>query len=378
MANWALPGLSSVGARILQHQDNVEHCWIWKSTSKRWPVSVEIHPTNRCNLRCLFCSFRNTRHGEVLSSKAFSRLIDSLLKCRPILKSVVFSGGGEPSIHPFLPEAVNRLSSGGIDVGIISNGVHMNKQLFHAYLRCTWIRFSLTVPLQMVYSRMISPHKQYNFHRVIGNMRCLAEAKNYSHDSFPTLGIGYIVTKSSQSDEALLECLEVGAQAGADYIMYRPLVGFDSEQMTRPLSEIEGVSQRIGERAKELGIVAQFDHFLRRFNGTVQQQVESSSPVCPIVQDGLIGFVAATGDVFPCYSIYQHRVSSEWCFGNIKNDDLREIWRSRTRELVIRRIDARTCPYCRYQEHNKVLQLMAEGGPSPDCRELEDRHWKFL
>lgn len=168
MNSWTLPGQSSIKARVLHFQDRIEYSWTRGEISKQWPVTIEIHPTNRCNLRCEFCSYNEIRSdGKMLPNDVFERLITSLIECYPTLTSVVFSGGGEPSTHPYLPTAINRLSKAGIDVGIITNGVHMNDDLFESYCRSTWVRFSLDVPSEDVYVKLMSRHKPDNFKKVL-------------------------------------------------------------------------------------------------------------------------------------------------------------------------------------------------------------------
>ena len=61
------------------------------------PVSVEIHLTNVCNLRCAFCSYGTVRANEMLPQSMLDELVEDLIACRPTLKAVVFSGGGDPS-----------------------------------------------------------------------------------------------------------------------------------------------------------------------------------------------------------------------------------------------------------------------------------------
>lgn len=173
-----------------------------------------------------------------------------------------------------------------------------------------------------------------------------------------------------------MKCLEIGDEVGADYIMYRPLVNYNNVQISRPLSELELLKEKIESRSNELGIAQQFKKFIKEFERTVDQKVPTSKKECPIVHDGLAAFVAATGDVVPCYAIYQHKMSQAWSYGNINETDFKEIWNNKLREEVISKIDARKCPFCRFQGHNKIIQNMSEGILPNYGR--EDKHWKFL
>lgn len=233
MNKWALPGESSVKIRVANFRNELEYSWKYGNVSQSWPISIEIHPTNRCQLQCSFCKFSGMRFDEYLPTPAFERLITSLTKMTPRLRSVVFSGGGEPSLHPYLPEAIHRLTEAGVEVGVITNGVYMSEALKEAYLKCTWVRFSLNFPSKSLYTEYMSPNNPRNFDKVLSNMRTLAEAKNNDHYAFPTLGIAYIITRRCDSDEDLLKCVDIAADARADFITYRPLEGLKEERTSR-------------------------------------------------------------------------------------------------------------------------------------------------
>lgn len=376
IVNWSLPGNSSVKARLAWHRDRIEYSWLGDHVSLSDAISLEVHPTNRCNLDCSFCAYRGVRGGEQLPDEVFTRLVDDLCEMGPATKSVVFSGGGEPSLHRYLPEAIIRLTTRGIDVGVISNGVFMSPALLEAYLTSTWIRFSLDVPSAAAHVQLLSRNPD-NYNKALANLRRLADAKGHSPERFPTLDLGFVITRYTQTDEMVLKCLDVAAEAGADYVMFRPLVGAPSEQITRSLDEFRDLQGRVDERAKVLGVGHQFHKFVREFEKTVKQESDQESRTCPIVQDGLIGFVAATGDVMPCYALYQHS-GSKFSYGNLGSSTFTEVWRSPRREEVIKQTNATNCPYCRYQGHNAILRRMAEGDETAAAIDVNDRHWTFL
>lgn len=85
------------------------------------PWSVEIHPTAKCNHRCIHCSYkeRNENRRE-MPRDMFDRLIESLIKLK--VKGVYFSGGGEPCAYAGLPEAIKKLKTNGVEVALVTNG----------------------------------------------------------------------------------------------------------------------------------------------------------------------------------------------------------------------------------------------------------------
>ncbi|MDA1656356.1 MULTISPECIES: radical SAM protein [Bacillus] len=380
MSNVTLPGTTGVRNRILGHASRLEYSWKRGEVSTSAPVCIEIHPTNRCNLKCVFCSYNDIRQGEYLPVPAFRDLVTDLINCTPTVKSVILSGGGEPSVHPYFSEAVHRLVDAGIEVGVITNGVLLTEKIKQAYLKCSWIRISIDVPWEETYVRLMSPHKPENFKQVIKNCKILSDERRRLNQDWPTIGLAYIMTKDSQSDEAFFKCIDIGVESKADYIMYRALLDLESEQITRPLSELRELLPKLEKYANNVGMPHQFEHFLNEFNQNSQKHVPTHLKECPIVQDGIYAYVAATGDVVPCYAIYKELMDDEWKYGNIKDMSFNEIWNSKLREEVIKRINASACPFCHFQVQNKILSEIDEKYAVNVEKEIqmEDIHWKFL
>ena len=70
-----------------------------------YPINIEIFPTNLCNLRCDFCAYQQNDKIQ-LPTNIFQQLVDDILTS-PI-KSVTFSGGGEPLLYPNISQYINE------------------------------------------------------------------------------------------------------------------------------------------------------------------------------------------------------------------------------------------------------------------------------
>ena len=88
--------------RIFKHLERVERSWERTEVSSSFPVSLEIQPTDRCNLSCRFCAYRDLRLNGGLPVQVFSGLVQELVTEQKT-RSVVFSGGGEGSKPEYSP-----------------------------------------------------------------------------------------------------------------------------------------------------------------------------------------------------------------------------------------------------------------------------------
>lgn len=84
------------------------------------PYHVQFNPTNRCNLKCAFCSCSERDKTKELDTKQCFDIIVTLaeLGCR----SVTISGGGEPLMHPHIEDVFTMFSEAMIEIGFVTNG----------------------------------------------------------------------------------------------------------------------------------------------------------------------------------------------------------------------------------------------------------------
>lgn len=94
------------------------------------PVEVILEPTNRCNSRCLMC-MPYRRAGEGGPSSGFLSW-DMLRSCAPLLRRarrVLFSGFGEPLLHPEFAEMASWIKQRVPFLYFFTNGALITEEL---------------------------------------------------------------------------------------------------------------------------------------------------------------------------------------------------------------------------------------------------------
>lgn len=79
---------------------------------------IYIEITNKCNLRCSFCTAAS-RSPRVMSAEEFSHVLE---KMRPYADYVYLHVQGEPLLHPQLQEILDLCERYGVQVQIVTNG----------------------------------------------------------------------------------------------------------------------------------------------------------------------------------------------------------------------------------------------------------------
>ena len=104
------------------------------------PLHVQLIPTNKCNLKCSFCSCDNEDRTIEMSK---DQIIETLIKLKILnTEGVTITGGGEPLLWEYLGLLILVLKSLNIKTGLVTNGVLLSRQEPKILNTLTWCRIS--------------------------------------------------------------------------------------------------------------------------------------------------------------------------------------------------------------------------------------------
>jgi len=140
------------------------------------PRSVDLSITNRCNLRCTYCS-HFTGAGDVgqdLSKEEWLQFFEELNRCAVMNVNV---GGGEPFYRKDLPELIEGIVRSRMRFNILSNGTLITDEMA-AFLastgRCDGVQVSIDGSVPMTHDAC---RGEGNFIRA---MRCIKSLQKYN------------------------------------------------------------------------------------------------------------------------------------------------------------------------------------------------------
>ena len=164
-------------AKIMANVDRViEHI----ETGYAAPVLVEVDPSNACNHACNFCLSSYIHFDKYKGTETFSRALmpkEMLMNlCRDFVKmgvrSINWTGGGEPTLNKHLKDAIKYCGSHGIKMGIFTNGTLLDKwDLFETMVdNMTWVRFSIDAGIKQTYNDIRVARKNQDWDKMISNL----------------------------------------------------------------------------------------------------------------------------------------------------------------------------------------------------------------
>lgn len=106
------------------------------------PILVHVSLTNVCNLTCSFCCFANRNFSERLSLEKVKQALDSFKVIG--VRSIEFTGGGEPTLHPDFAEISSYAHGLGFKLGLCTNGKTLGSSVKKDTISLfSWVRLGL-------------------------------------------------------------------------------------------------------------------------------------------------------------------------------------------------------------------------------------------
>lgn len=168
-----------------------------------YPINIEVSPSGVCNASCEFCFYANTgelgHHRKVFLD--YTKLATVLEEAAGLgVRSVSWTGGGDPSLHPQIGRLVEWVSTLGMKQGMFTNALAEPK---YDPRLLDWIRVTMTD----------KPYRQ----DVIAKLRAC-----------PTLGFAFNYS-GPKDDDYLMDTLLVAERVQADYVQVRPALKFHGQ-----------------------------------------------------------------------------------------------------------------------------------------------------
>lgn len=353
-----LANRTSKRKRIYAHTERI--CNSFNSEDVLSPISIEVFPTNRCNSRCHFCVYPKVDYDE-LSPVVFQELISSCIDMG--VKSVTFSGGGEPTLHKFLPSAIEQLADAGICVGLITNGVYFSEELRAVLHRCSWIRFSLLTADADEYCKFTSLGKN-QYERVLENIRSVT-----AHKENVITGSTIMLCNNEFHFSSIVSYLNLAHELRLDQVFFTEMVG-GIGQFKMDKKHIIQYADGIRQLAQNLQIVTNISKFISKADVST---VREKTVPCHIIERNLINVITADGNVYPCLGQYTIEHASP--LGSLCHQKFEEILTKRNIDKMICQYLQKDCKYCKNSTTRNELMYFLETG---HVGNVSDPHNMFI
>jgi MoaA/NifB/PqqE/SkfB family radical SAM enzyme len=317
------------------------------------PAQVLLSISDTCNHHCSWCSFRDP---ALPTSELFpmvkgqpnpDRQMD-MATIRKLLtdleyigvRAVEFTGGGEPTIHPDFPRAVESALYHNLAVGLVTNGC--GAYLQDAPLdRAVWVRVSIDAGCAETYGKIrgVDPA---NFEKAWDAVRWLASLKR------PTVGVSFIVQKGNWDGQPAL-CAWRAREAGAHYIRFSPLISADGEAYYGDWAHAAAFCCDQADKIVATPTFAVHNQFTKR----LASMYRPSEQRCGYQH--FAPFIGADLNVYRCCNT---AYTPQGLLGSIRDRSFPDLWFDPVTLEKMTSLDARTCPFCIFTEKNERINSL--------------------
>jgi radical SAM protein with 4Fe4S-binding SPASM domain len=269
------------------------------------------------------------------------------------VKSITFTGGGEPLVHAQAAEIFQRCHDLGMQFGVVTNGRRLEGPVVDVIAQhAVFVRVSLDAGTTQTH-QMLHATSLPEYERILHNMTRLREIAG------PRLTIGASFCVFDVNKQEIGLAAERVKIAGGNYLEVRPV--FPTEWrgggFGNPLTEahIDEARENL-EAAKDahdghgfrvIGLIQRFDQV---FNRAKDYEKCHIGPLTTVIN--------ADGYIYHCC---QQRGMPNFRAGSVLSQSFTEVWWNAQHQAMVDAIDISQCGPCRYDGYNKIVEQAFQG-----------------
>lgn len=338
--------------KIIHHPDKLQELKGGKPTV---PIQVQLVPSNVCNQRCSFCTYRMEDYmSNFLFDEKLMMSYEKVLECLDDfvdmgVRAVHYTGGGEPLVHPKIYEIFTDTINRGLDLALVSNGMALNEKLCELLGDAKWTRISVDCATSETYSTMRTTSLN-TFQKVLRSIELLVKYKKSC-----VVGVGFVVNKDNYSE--IYSAAKMFKSIGVDN--FRISAAFTVEGL-KYFDDFVDIAKEAAKATEQLSTDSfkVFNLFGDRINNMFEDT--QNYDFCPTKE--LLTFIGADYNVYTCCTIaYNNR----GLIGSIKNHSFRELWESNEKiNMFMKHNPRKMCRHhCMYKERNEFINYCIKQDP---------------
>ncbi|KPJ77396.1 MAG: hypothetical protein AMJ54_08290 [Deltaproteobacteria bacterium SG8_13] len=303
---------------------------------------LQVESAFACNLRCVMCPWpeyaRRAENRGLMSPEIWKALKPFLHQVR----SVDFTGGGEPLLQPLLVQWISEAHGAGCETGLLSNGFLLSEAKSRELMRAgiDWVCISMDGADRQMYEQL---RIGSDFERVCRNVSDLAGMRS---GSIPKLMINFVMM--NMNVHQVEQIVRLASRLGVDQVNFKQcdviragrgkgLGLFDREEnrSTRGLAQRVAAARKL---ARKMGI-----------DTTATPFTPEEQPVCDQdPRDSM--FVRYDGTAAPCINLAVGGPTTflgedvrfpQVHYGSVREQNLQELWNTETCRLYRERFESR-------------------------------------
>ena len=299
-------------------------------SKRRWRL-LQVESAIACNLNCVMCPWREITQNAENRGLMSPEIWESIRPHLSDVKSIDFTGGGEPLLQPNLPQWIAEAHAAGCETGFLSNGVLLTKEKLRQILDAgvDWICISMDGADAEMYNKI---RIGSNFDRVYENVANIAAMRT---GRIPKTMINFVLM--DLNFHQVEDIVRLASDLGVDQLNFKQCEvirgergkghGLFEVEETRTVRHLKKSLDKARRLAKKLNIATTAFAFTPEELAVCEQDPRDSL------------FIRYDGHVAPCINLAIGGPSTflgkevdipNVHYGRLPKSDLMELWQSET------------------------------------------------
>ena len=360
--------------------EKIRRLFEWSRGRKTPPFTLDISPTDKCNLKCLSCWQRCFKNIDSSYELPDEKLIDVVREAIGFgVKEFEITGGGEPLLRKKLVlEIMELVKSSGCIGNITTNGTLFSDEDIEKIVKIGWDRITFSID---------GPDAETNdylrgkgsFEKILRIISKFNEYKKLYNSKKPIIKFNTVL--SNKNYDKVKKIIDLANKVNCEIVSFEPLTVHSEfgKKLKLKKNEIKQFAVIIPEAkrlAEKYGIFTNID-------GLVQTRfIEKSNKMVEVIEnESKNNDVEETSfESVSCFEPWWHLVikvdgSAQPCClydlkeENVKDKSLEEIWHGQTfqliRKIMVNRKFSKFCSICNASqvlENRRIREILKNKG----------------
>ena len=328
---------------------HIPRVYDWYCGKNIYPIYLEIGISGACNQQCIFCAFDYLKNkSDIVSIKSAKKLISDVAACG--IKSILYSGEGEPLLNKDAGGIIAFTKKKGIDVALSTNGVLFTQDMAKDILPyLTWLRVSLDSASSKSY-KLLHGTEARDFDIVINNLKSAVKIRNRLKNKC-TINVQFLLMPKNYND--VLHLAPLLEDIGVDCLIVKPYSLHPLSKNNIPIKFEQYALIRLEEKL----VNSSKGNLKIIFRNKAMQNLKQGKPYKKCLGLSFAAHISSGGDMYPCNAFIGN---DKFLFGNVYKNSFKNIWNSAKRRKVINFLSTRSIVKncrnaCRLDEINRYL-----------------------
>jgi len=166
----------------------------WAKGICKPPETIQIYPTNKCNLACVFCYQQQGKYNLEEDVERIRWLEVAKELCKMNVKNILISGGGEPLASKVTIDLIELFKKKNIHGRMIHNGTLWTTALIKRAVKSGWDHIIFSIDGAKAETHDFLRRKKGSFSRIVHNLKEFDRIKREFHSQKPILESTTVLT----------------------------------------------------------------------------------------------------------------------------------------------------------------------------------------